>query len=64
LQHVDIALIEEAFARLQQRVAEFAVPSMACLPRVKPYRTDIEGDYDHLSRVREWSLSGWDEEDE
>jgi len=64
LQLVDIALIEEAFARLQQRIADFAVPSTAYLPRVKPYRADIEGEYDHLSRVREWSLSGWDEEDE
>jgi len=64
LQLVDIALIEEAFGRLQQRVADFAVPSTAYLPRVKPYRADIEGEYDHLSRVREWSLSGWDEEEE
>jgi len=64
LQLVDIALIEEAFGRLQQRVADFAMPSTAYLPRVKPYRADIEGEYDHLSRVREWSLSGWDEEEE
>jgi len=63
-QPVDIALIEEAFARLQQRFADFAVPSMAYLPRVKPYRADIAGEYDHLSRVREWSLSGWEDADE
>ena len=29
-----------------------------------PYRTDIEGDYDHLARVREWSVSGWQEDEE
>jgi ATP-dependent helicase/nuclease subunit B len=61
---VDIALIEEAFARLKQRAADFAMPSMAYLPRVKPYRAHIEGDYDHLSRVREWSLSGWEDAEE
>ena len=61
---VDVALIDEAFARLQQRVADFAVPSMAYLPRVIPFKAHIEGDYDHLSRVREWSLSGWEDADE
>ena len=64
IQAVDIALIEEAFARLKQRVADFATPSMAYLPRVKPYRAHIEGDYDHLSRVREWSISGWENAEE
>jgi ATP-dependent helicase/nuclease subunit B len=64
IQAVDIALIEEAFARLKQRVADFATPLMAYLPRVKPYRAHIEGDYDHLSRVREWSLSGWEDAEE
>jgi hypothetical protein len=29
-----------------------------------PYRTDIEGDYDHLARVREWSVSGPQEDEE
>jgi hypothetical protein len=37
---------------------------MAYLPRVKPYKADVPGDYDHLSRVREWAQSGWEDEDE
>lgn len=61
LQNVDIALIDESLARLQQRVIEFSAQSMPYLPRVRPYRADIAGDYDHLSRVREWSLSGFED---
>jgi len=61
---VDIKLIDEAMARLRRRVSDFSSQATAYLPRVKPYRVDIAGDYDHLSRVREWSLSGWEEEDE
>jgi ATP-dependent helicase/nuclease subunit B len=57
-------LIDEALARLRQRVIDFSAQSMAYLPRVKPYRADISGDYDHLSRVREWSLSGWQDDEE
>jgi ATP-dependent helicase/nuclease subunit B len=61
---VDIKLMDEALARLKRRVVDFSAQAMAYLPRVKPYRVDIPGDYDHLSRVREWSLSGWEDEDE
>jgi len=25
---------------------------------VRPFSTSSEGDYDHLARVREWSVSG------
>jgi hypothetical protein len=31
---------------------------------VRPYRADVAGDFDHLARVREWSLGGWDESGE
>ncbi len=58
---VDTSLIGEALARLQQRVIEFSAQSMPYLPRVKAFRADIAGDYDHLSRVREWSLGGWED---
>jgi ATP-dependent helicase/nuclease subunit B len=64
VQVVDNKLIDEALARLRQRVIDFSAQSMAYLPRVKPYRADISGDYDHLSRVREWSLSGWQDDEE
>jgi len=57
IRQVDIGLI----ARLQQRIIDFSVQSMPYLARVRPYRADIAGDYDHLSRVREWSLTGWEE---
>jgi ATP-dependent helicase/nuclease subunit B len=63
IQNVNIALIKEALARLQQRIADFSMQSMPYLPRVRPYRADLAGDYDHLSRVREWSLGGWEEGD-
>jgi ATP-dependent helicase/nuclease subunit B len=64
VQRVDIALVDEALRRLQQRVIDFSAQSMPYLPRVKPYRADVAGDYDHLSRVREWSLSGWEDAEE
>ena len=41
------------------RIARFDDESTAYYSRVAPYRADIAGDYDHLARVREWSLSGW-----
>jgi hypothetical protein len=28
---------------------------------VRPFSTTSEGDYDHLARVREWSVSGVEE---
>jgi len=56
------ALAGEAVAQLARRIAWFQEQSTAYRPRVRPYRADIAGDYDHLSRVREWSPSGWSEE--
>jgi ATP-dependent helicase/nuclease subunit B len=57
-----VALAGEAVAQLQRRIAWFNEESTAYRPRVRPYRADIIGDYDHLARVKEWSLSGWGEE--
>ena len=48
------ALGEEALARLKGRVARFDDLQTAYHPRVLPFRTGSEGDYDHLARVREW----------
>jgi ATP-dependent helicase/nuclease subunit B len=55
-------LAAEAIAQLTRRIAWFKEPETAYRPRVRPWRTDIAGDYDHLARVREWSPSGWGEE--
>jgi ATP-dependent helicase/nuclease subunit B len=51
----------EAIARLSGRIAFFDRDSTPYHSRVMPFRSDIEGDYDHLARVREWSLTGWED---
>lgn len=53
-------LAEKAAALLAQRIAWFDKETTPYLSRVRPYRTDSVGDYDHLARVREWSTSGGD----
>ncbi|HEY8696965.1 MAG TPA: double-strand break repair protein AddB [Rhizomicrobium sp.] len=58
------ALVAEAEARLMQRIRDFDDPATPYLPRLIPFRADMAGDYDHLSRVREWSLTGWEEDEE
>ncbi len=58
----EIAL--EAAAKLGERIAFFDEETTPYLSRVRPYRADVSGDYDHLARVREWSLSGWEESGE
>jgi len=57
------ALVSEAEEKLRTRIADFAKEETPYLPRVKPFRADWPGDYDHLARVREWSLSGWEGEE-
>jgi ATP-dependent helicase/nuclease subunit B len=64
IQDADTKLVDEALRRLRARVVEFADPDKPYRPRVKPYRIDLPGDYDHLARVQEWSLSGWEDEEE
>jgi len=51
------ALGAEALARLKARVTRFDDPATAYHPRVIPFMTGSEGDYDHLARVREWSAT-------
>jgi len=58
------AITAEAIEKLTTRIAFFDDETTPYLSRVRPYRTDIFGDYDHLARVREWSLVGWEEEGE
>jgi ATP-dependent helicase/nuclease subunit B len=55
-------LAAEAVAQLARRIAWFRERETAYRPRVRPFRADIAGDYDHLARVKEWSPSGWGEE--
>ncbi len=55
------AITAEAVDKLTQRIAFFDDETTPYRSRVKPYRTDIFGDYDHLARVREWSLAGWED---
>ena len=57
------ALTAEATRKLAERILNFDNAATPYRPRVRPFRTDIAGDYDHLARVREWSPSGWVEED-
>ncbi len=53
-------LAQEAVAKLVARIAEFDDPHTPYVPRVRPFRADAEGQYDHLARVREWSMTGWE----
>jgi ATP-dependent helicase/nuclease subunit B len=55
-------LAGEAVAQLARRIAWFSQRETPYRSRIKPYRADIAGDYDHLARVKEWSPSGWGEE--
>lgn len=54
--------VTRALAGLTRRIAQFDLPETPYLSRIAPYRADMPGDYDHVARVREWSLSGWAEE--
>jgi ATP-dependent helicase/nuclease subunit B len=55
-------LAVDALAQLTRRIAWFRESETAYPTRVRPFRADIAGDYDHLARVKEWSPSGWGEE--
>jgi ATP-dependent helicase/nuclease subunit B len=58
------AIAAEAAAKLAERITSFDDERTPYHSRVRPYRADLPGDYDHLARVREWSLGGWNEADE
>ena len=64
LQPVDIGLIGEALDKLKKRIADFRKLTTAYAPRLHPKQARVSGDYDHLARVREWSLSGWEAPEE
>ncbi len=53
------ALSEEAWARLEKLMAHYADPRTGYLSRALPFKEgDVDGDYDHLARVLEWSAGG------
>ncbi len=54
------ALVAETWSKLTDWIARFDRMETAYIPRRAPFRVASVGDYDHLARVREWSLSGWD----
>lgn len=58
------ALVSEAETKLRERIADFDCETTPYLPRAMPFRAGQPGDYDHLARVREWSLSGWEGSEE
>ena len=46
----------EALARVTARVARYDNPAQPYRSREMPFRLSDQGDYDHLARVREWTL--------
>jgi ATP-dependent helicase/nuclease subunit B len=56
------ALMTKAEADLTDLITLFAEPDHPYISRIWPFRADQPGDYDHLARVREWSLTGWEGE--
>ncbi len=64
LQEVPLDLVPEAVERLRRYIALFAKEATPYLPRLRPLNVKYTGDYDHLARVREWSLGGWEAPDE
>jgi ATP-dependent helicase/nuclease subunit B len=55
---------DHALARLKELVAKFENPATPYLSLLHPMWKTHYGDYDHLARVKEWSLSGGGDEGE
>ena len=55
---------EHALARLKELAAQFENEKTPYLSLVHPMWRNHYGDYDHLARVKEWSLSGGDDKGE
>jgi ATP-dependent helicase/nuclease subunit B len=57
-------MADEAWERLEQLLRHYADPGTPYRSRVLPFReSDMDGDYDHLARVLEWSAGALDEDD-
>jgi ATP-dependent helicase/nuclease subunit B len=55
---------EHALAKLKELAAKFEIETTPYLSLVHPMWRNHYGDYDHLARVKEWSLSGGGDESE
>ncbi len=51
-------MVAASIAGVKQLIAAYDDPAMPYLPRLRPFRDDIAGPYDHLARVQEWQTSG------
>ncbi|HEY6633514.1 MAG TPA: double-strand break repair protein AddB, partial [Rhizobiaceae bacterium] len=60
-----VELSEEAWARLEQLLLHYRDPTTGYLSRALPFReAEVDGEYDHLARVLEWSAGGAGEGEE
>ncbi len=50
-------LADKALEKLRGLIAAYTDPARAYLSHIAPKRKDYTGDYDHLARVAEWSLT-------
>jgi len=53
-----MALARDHLAGLERLLTAYADPRQAYLPRAMMEYDESVGDYDHLSRFQEWTLSG------
>ena len=51
-------LADKHLAELKKLLSAYAQEAQAYYPRAMMEKDEDEGDYDHLSRFREWALSG------
>ena len=64
IEPVPLSLLPGAVDRLKRYVGLFAQEATPYFPRLRPLKVEYVGDYDHLARVREWSLAGWEAPEE
>ena len=50
-------LVVQSVQGAQRLLAAYDAQSMPYLPRLRPFRDDVSGPYDHLARVKEWQSS-------
>ena len=58
---LDVSVMELAqkhLGELEKLLTAYASPAQPYYPRAMMEKEEAEGDYDHLSRFREWALSG------
>ncbi|HEY1613963.1 MAG TPA: double-strand break repair protein AddB [Rhizomicrobium sp.] len=54
-------LLTKTERRLVDYIAAFDSEDTPYLPREAPFRAAMSNDYDHLSRMREWAVAGWED---